>query len=270
MILQAIGGVGAWVGQPRMVAQVALLTWWDAVVSLVNRTPCVFPYEYFEAALNCDDDPGWTLYDLCGCPKSLAVPLVQLAHLAAEKQRSSSMRWVSFDDTLVTEIEQSLEKWEHTPSDDASDDEEGMHEDTDQMHCSEAWRYGLLLYIYRVFRWQIGEAPPVKLARRARTVLDHVFACRDGHFVGRQALLPLFFAGCELTDNSSRGSIRYLCNMWNERTRYHLFAAMIPLLEEVWAQQINSGFQDVWWGQTIDQMNSTHLKQALPTCICFG
>ena len=55
------------------------------------------------------------------------------------------MRWVSFDNSLVSEIEQSLETWSHTPADTAFDDEESIHQDMDQKHCSEAWLNGLLL-----------------------------------------------------------------------------------------------------------------------------
>lgn len=240
------------------------------MVSLVNRTPCVFPIEYFDAVSSRSDELGWTFYDLCGCPQSLAILLVQLAHLAAEKQRATSMRWVTFDNTLVDEIEESLKAWTHSSSETPFQDAESMHKDVDRLHCSEAWRNGLLLYINRVFRWKVGEACPMEMKVRARTILDHVSACRDGQFVARQALLPLFFAGCELADQSSQLRIRDLCHAWNERTRYHLFAGAVPLLEEVWAQQLAQGATSVWWGQVIDTMTVTDSWQELPRSVCFG
>lgn len=269
-ILELCGGIQVWTKNPRTVVQVALLTWWDAVISLVNRTPCVFPYEYFESVLACCDDHLWTFFGLCGCPQSLAVPLVQLAHLAAEKQKSASMRWVVFDNSLVSEIEQSLQAWSHSPSATAFDDEESMNQDMDCMHCSEAWRNGLLVYIERVFRWQPGETPPVSLVRRARVILDHACACRDDQFVARQALLPLFFAGCEMADSSARNRIRALCCAWNERTRYHMFGGMIPLLEEVWAGQMAHGSQYTWWGQVVDDKAASESRNSLEMRICFG
>lgn len=180
------------------------------------------------------------------------------------------MRWVSFDDRYVDEIEQSLEQWSHSPTDTELDDEESMHRDMDRLHCSEAWRNGLLLYIQRVFRWAAGDTPSMKLTRRARVIMDHVSACRDGQFVARQALLPLFFAGCELTDPASRDCIRHLCSAWNRRTRYHLFAGMIPLLEEVWVNQSKHGSANVWWGQVIDKTNAMESWQHLPVQVCFG
>ncbi|KIV86490.1 hypothetical protein PV11_02101 [Exophiala sideris] len=269
-ILELGGGIEVWTRNPRTVVQVALLTWWDAVISLVNRTPCIFPYEYFESVLACCDDQFWTFFGLCGCPQSLAVPLVQLAHLAAEKQKTASMRWVVFDGSLISEIEQSLEAWSHTRSDTAFDDEESMHQDMDCMHCSEAWRNGLLLYIYRVFRWKSGDTPPVRVVSRARAILDHACACRDDHFVARQALLPLFFAGSEMADFSAQNRIRALCSTWNERTRYHMFGGMIPLLEEVWTAQMAHGPQHVWWGQIVDDKAAAESRNSLQMRICFG
>lgn len=241
------------------------------MTSLVNRTPCVFPYEYFEAVLASSDDRFWTYFGLCGCPQSLAVPAVQLAHLAAEKQKTASMRWVAFDSSLVSEIEQTLEAWSHTPSDTVLDDEESIHQDMERMHCSEAWRNGLLLYIYRVFWWKPADRLPGQVVARARTILDHACSCRDDQFLARQALLPLFFAGCEMADVSAQNRIKELCSLWNERTRYHMFGTMIPLLEQVWAARQTHGPEHVWWGQIVDKTISAQSSSHSPKMgICFG
>lgn len=240
------------------------------MIALVTRTPCVFPYEYFESVVAAGDSQLWTFFGLCGCPQSLVVPLVQLAHLAAEKQNSASMRWVVFDNSLVSEIEQALESWNHPPSDAAYDDEESMHQDMDCMHCSEAWRNGLLLYIYRVFWWKPADKPPRDLAARARTIIDHACSCRDDQFLARQALLPLFFAGCEVADPFSRDKIKTMCSVWNERTRYHIFGAMIPLLEEVWTAQEVNGPENVWWGQIVDDKVLARSEHSLQVGVCFS
>ncbi|KAF7592911.1 hypothetical protein BBP40_012231 [Aspergillus hancockii] len=142
------------------------------------------------------------------------------------------MRYVIFDTTVILELEQSLEFWQHRSPATALRDEKCMQQDQDSMHCSEAWRNGLLLYIYRVFQWEPGSSIPMRILRRARAIVDHVVACRDESMVSRQALLPLFFAGCELGDQSLRKKVINLCSVWNERTRYHMFSSTIPLLRE--------------------------------------
>lgn len=195
---------------------------------------------------------------------------MQLARLSAEKRRSSSMRYVLFDTTVISEMEQSLESWRHISPATAFQNEECMQQDLDSMHCSEAWRNGLLLYIYRVFQWKPGDSIPMCIMRRARVIVDHVVACRDESMVSRQALLPLFFAGCELRDLSSRKQIIKLCSLWNERTRYHMFSSTIPLLEEVWAEQEIKGFENVWWGQIVNKQHESDRHSPLQMRLCFG
>ena len=88
--------------------------------------------------------------------------------------------------------------------------------------------------------------------------------------ISRQALLPLFFAGCELRDLSLRKKIVKFCSVWNERTRYHMFNSTIPLLEEVWAEQEAKGFENVWWGQVVDKQHMFESRYSLQRRICFG
>ena len=240
------------------------------MTSLISRQDCIFPQSYFEAVLASHDEHHWNFFDLCGCPQSLVIFLIELANLAAEKQKASSMRSVVFDTTLFSPIESSLESWCYPFSQAGFYDEESMQQYQDAMHCSEAWRHGLVLYIYRVFRWEPGMDVPVHITFRARVVLDHVFACRDDGFVGRQALLPLFLAGCELTDQSSRTRITDFCASCSQRTGYHMFNTAIPLLEEVWADQEVRGFNSVWWGQIVDRWHSASSDQSLPLRITFG
>ncbi|KZF23468.1 hypothetical protein L228DRAFT_246242 [Xylona heveae TC161] len=269
-LIEACGGIEGWAKSARTQVQIGMLTWWDAIISLVNREDCVFPYAYFEGAMSSHDAGEWDFFGLCGCPPSLVKIVMQLARLSAEKRKSSSMQYVTFDSTVVSEMEQSLESWHHVFSATAFQDEECMQQDLDRMHCSEAWRNGLLLYIYRVFRWEPGSSTPMPILYRARVIMDHVVACRDEIMVSRQALLPLFFAGCELRDVSSRKQILKLCSVWNERTRYHMFRSTIPLLEEVWAEQATRGFENVWWGQVVDKQHMVYCRSPLPMRICFG
>ncbi|KAK8016767.1 fungal-specific transcription factor domain-containing protein [Apiospora rasikravindrae] len=198
---------------------------------------------------------------------------MRLARLGAEKRKSSSMQYVKFDDQVISGIEKSLESWQHVPPSTADEDESSMHQDMDNMHCSEAWRNGLLLYMYRVFWWKPGTRIPVHVARCARVTADHVFACReDSSLVAKQALLPLFFAGCKLKDESTRRKIVRLCSLWDEVTRYHMINSTVPLLKEVWADQEERGFDNVWWGQVVDRMHATQEARGdlLQMRLCFG
>ncbi|KAM5462993.1 hypothetical protein MferCBS49748_006220 [Microsporum ferrugineum] len=269
-LLEACGGIEVWVTSARVMAQVAILTWWDAITSLVSREDCVFPYAYPQTVLSKHDGQEWDYFGLCGCPPSLVHLVMQLARLCAEKRKSSSMRYVTFDTTAALEIEQSLECWYHISPETAFQSEESMQQDQDSMHCSEAWRNGLLLYIYRVFRWEPGSSVPLAILFRARVITDHVFACRDQSMVSRQALLPLFFAGCELRDRSLRRKIVEFCSIWDTRTQYHMFSNAIPLLEEVWAEQDAKGFENVWWGQIVDKLHSSGTQHPLQMRLCFG
>lgn len=243
---------------------------WDAITSLVSREDCVFPYKYYEAVLLNHDDQDWDFFGLCGCPASLASIVMQLARLGAEKRKASSMQYAKFDTAIIADLQQALISWNHESKATAMQDEEDVQKDLDNMHCSEAWRNGLLLYIFRVFFWRPGSSVPMYLRHRARTIVDHVVACREEGMITRQALLPLFFAGCELRDTSIRKKILDLCHLWNERTRYHMFSTTTPLLEEVWEEQQTRGFENVWWGQIIDRRHRAEACQPLPRRICFG
>ena len=194
---------------------------------------------------------------------------MQVARLSAERQKGSWTQNLEFNNTLISEIEQSLESWHHIPAATAFRDEDCMHQDQDVMHCSEAWRNGLLLYIFRVFRWKLGSSVPTHVLYRARLIVEHVVSCRDVDMMSRQALLPLFLAGCELRDRSVQTQIVKLCSTWDERTGYHMFRCTIPLLEEVWAEQETRGFENVWWGQVVDKQ---HMGEAHPLKmrLCFG
>ncbi|OOF99639.1 hypothetical protein ASPCADRAFT_138322 [Aspergillus carbonarius ITEM 5010] len=269
-LVEAYGGIDMWITSARRQVQIGLLTWWDAITSLVNREDCVFPSAFFEAAVSNQNDREWDYFSLCGCPLSLVKIVMQLARLGAEKRKASLMQYVTFDTTVVSKLEQSLESWQYVLPDTAFQDEESLQQDLDSMHCSEAWRNGLLIYIYRVFQWDRGSSIPMRILCRARVIMDHVIACRDGNMVSRQALLPLFFAGCELRDLSSRRRILRLCSVWSERTRYHMFSTTIPLLKEVWAEQETKGFENVWWGQIVDRQHSSDGHSPLQMRLCFG
>ncbi|KAG8166363.1 hypothetical protein KVR01_002052 [Diaporthe batatas] len=268
-LLEACGGIKMLPLSSRFETQIGILTWWDAIVSLLSREQCAFPYEYFDTVLSNQHKREWNFFGLCGCPTSLVIIVMRVARLAADRRKAWSASGSTCDAAVISEIQQYLESWCHVPAATAFNDEEGMHQDLDTMHCSEAWRNGLLLYIFRVFQWEPGNEAPIHILYRARAIMDHALWCRDVNMISRQALLPLFFAGCELRDRSTQAEIIKLCSQWNDRTRYHMFRDVIPLLEEIWAEQETKGFENVWWGQIVDRQHASQ-PESLRMRLCFG
>lgn len=154
----------------------------------MSREDCVFPCEYSETVLASSSGRQWDFFGLCGCPEPLVKMTMQLARLSPEQRKSDSMRHVTFDTTAILEIEESLASWRYASPGTAYQDEESMQQDQDSMHCSEAWRYGLLLYVYRIFHWKSGSHAPIPILSYARVVVDHICACRDQAMVSPQAL----------------------------------------------------------------------------------
>ncbi|ETS84560.1 hypothetical protein PFICI_02585 [Pestalotiopsis fici W106-1] len=268
-IVESCGGIQRIPLSSRLETQIAILTWWDAIIALLSREECIFPYNYFESVLSNLHKREWDFFGLCGCPTAIVKIVMRLARLSTTNHRISVGLDSPPDDDTVNEIIHSLESWSHVSNLTSLHDEESMHEDIDAMHCSEAWRGGLLLYIFRVFQWTPGSTVPMHIIYRARTVVDHVIACRDTAMLSRQALLPLVFAGCELQDKSTRTGIVRLISDWDQRTRYHMFRGAIPILEEVWAESDEKGLENVWWGQIIDRQQSSE-ADTLKLRICFG
>jgi hypothetical protein len=195
---------------------------------------------------------------------------MQLASLAEENEMAASMRWTKFDLTLVDEIQASITNWKH-PSLEIDDDvtEEQMQRQRDRCNCIEAWRYGLLIYITRVFRWNRNMSPPSRLAICARLILEHVNSCRHTALVQKQAL-PLFFAGCETKDPFSRQSVRDYCQYWSKTCGYNLFSSACSLLEDVWVEQDGSHDNEAWWGSVIDKKQQPYQSHVAPMQYCFG
>jgi Fungal specific transcription factor domain len=181
------------------------------------------------------------------------------------------MHWTHFDLTLVDEIQSSIIDWKN-PSLELDNDisEEQMQQQRDRWNCTEAWRYGLLIYITRVFRWNRQMSPPSRLAIYARLILEHVNACRHTAIVQKQSLIPLFFAGCETKDQFSRQSIRHYCQYWSKICGYKLFNSASSLLEDVWMEQDGARSNGVWWGSIIDKKQQPYQSHVAPMQFCFG
>ena len=194
---------------------------------------------------------------------------VQLAHLAAEKKQASTMRFVTFNDSLVSEVEHTLQAWQYETPMDACEDSEGVQRDLDRMHYCETWRHGLLVYVFRVFHWFPSMPVQPVAIYHARVVTDHVFSCRFVGYLAKQALLPLFWACCEIME--MRDKISEFCTYWSTKTRYRLLDDTLPLLDEIWSEQERLGANNTCWTAIVDRWHARERDQdSIPRTICFG
>jgi hypothetical protein len=188
--------------------------------------------------------------------------MVSLGSYAREFEVVAKMTCARFDIAPVLRVEKDIRGWSDPeysgPSDQddfelSSADGNQIRDDAqykeDLRHCAEAWRYGLLTYICRVFKWERNQPPPPRLEFLARKTLNHVSSCRSISMLQKQLLLPVFLAGCETTDDQLRQVARNYCSRWNDQTRYDMFLTANAVLEEVWTNDDPK----VWWGSVMDQ-----------------
>lgn len=211
-----------------------------------------------------------TFYNISGCPKELFEYMVQLGSYAREFEIASHMTCVTFDMGPVVAMESAIKAYRAPQFDDPDmdfsqpgvaglphpeDPVEAAHHVQDLYHCSQAWRYALLVYIERVFRWRRREASTARLRLLARMTLNNMLNCRRDvsipkQSIQKQLLLPVFLAACETDDESLKEEVRDYCSWWGVKSRYDMFITTLGLLEEVWAV---SNDPESWWGSLIDQ-----------------
>ncbi|KAJ3550925.1 hypothetical protein NPX13_g11446 [Xylaria arbuscula] len=252
---------------PRIQARIDMLVWWDVTLALTTRKGCIMSGSTMLSLLN----PTSTLanpnfYSVSGCPQELFGHMIRLASYAREYELASTMAYVKFDMDLINDAATNIREWQNPKPNGYGDDIADRHDygDTDPVeflqsrediyHCAEAWRYGLLLYIERVFRLRNQPASPV-LRFLARRSMNHVLACRRSSTVQKQLLLPVFLAGCEITDEYLQQQALLYCHWWNEQARYEMFLTVAGLLEEIWVK--NDPRE--WWGSILDQKAAQHL-----------
>jgi hypothetical protein len=202
--------------------------------------------------------------------------MIRLGSYAREFELISNMTCAKFDMEHVLGVEKEIREWTDPEYGDLPDqlvsDTTGCdigdvaHYKEDLHHCAEAWRYGLLIYIGRVFKWQRDQPAPSILGFLARKTLNHVTSCRYSSMLQKQLLLPVFLAGCETSDEHLRQAARTYCSWWNERTRYDMFLTANTLLEEVWADEA----VDSWWGSVIDQKSRSNVNSGEGRQYLFG
>lgn len=236
---------------------------WDATLALISRQGTIFDRFYRDFLIKWEQKDEWSFFELTGCPGDLLVHLFCLAELAKQKELASSMEWLTFNMTPIENIERKVIEWQNEMAPQILEDEEQIHDQQDRYHCAEAWRYSLLVYIERVFKWDRKQRRPFSIARFARTTLDHVRSCRRTSQTQKQLLLPVFLAGSETTDADMRRFVKGYCKHWAEKSRYNMFDSASLLLDEIWMASPSQ-----WWGAFIDD-KTTASKGPLETVTQF-
>lgn len=250
---------------PRIQAQIEMLVWWDVTLGLTSRRGFILSSSTINGILS--PEHAWDFYNISGCPAELFQYMSQLGTYAHEIELASNMTCVTFDMGPVLAVEKALKEWRTPCFDDPDADIDdpvasGLPDDwnltpiqaahyvQDLHYCAQAWRFALLIYIERVFKWRRGEASMTRISLYARKTLNSMLSCRQSVMIQKQLLLPVFLAACETEDEKLRNEARNYCKWWASKTRYEMFITSLGLLEEVWATAADP---DSWWGSLIDQ-----------------
>ncbi|VUC30651.1 unnamed protein product [Clonostachys rosea] len=247
---------------PRMRARMEMLVWWDVTLGLTSRQGFVLSESAIAALFSHDKSNNETFYDVSGCPEALFRHMIRLGSYAREFELVSSMTCAKFDIEPVLQVEKQITEWKDPDYEDRpeqydftlsleqiSDIETMAQYKEDLHHCAEAWRYCLLIYIGRVFRWQRDQPSQPILGFLARKTLRHVTCCRYTSQLQKQLLLPVFLAGCETNDEHLREVALSYCKWWSDRTKYDMFLTTHSLLQEFWSEDNH----EAWWGSFLDK-----------------
>lgn len=225
---------------------------WDCNISLFTRTEPVFPPRYHDFAIQHDDTTTPHVFALSGVPKELVQYFRELASLASEKEQVEKMKYATFDTTRVLELERSIRDFtvDECIPESGPNSEEHVHTWYDYYHGTNAWKYGLLLYIARVLKWdRTGEPCRHEIASLSRLVLDNVRCCRADSGFRKQFLHPVFLAAAESSDSYSRNFVIQYFEEWYQLCGYSMFNDALDLLQEIWKlKDQNNNDPRIWWG----------------------
>ncbi|KAL7783097.1 fungal-specific transcription factor domain-containing protein [Trichoderma ceciliae] len=252
--IESIGGVNAISSSSRFQAQIAMFVWWDCSISLISRSNPVFPSSYYDFVLSCDDT-SWNIFTISGVPRQLFQYFRELIHLASEKEQISGLKYANFDLRRVNELERCIQEYSEDKFNicDTYADEEVVQNWYDYYHACNTWKYALLLYISRVFKWDRTSSNPVaEILSLSRLLLDSARCCRPESSLQKQFLIPIFLAGSETIGAYSRNFVKDYCEGWYRKSRYSMFMEAADLLTEIWAQRDgqNNEFK-IWWGSLV-------------------
>lgn len=228
---------------------------WDCNISLFTRSEPVFPSCYYDFVLSHGNEEAADIFALSGVSKELFKYFRELAQLASEKEQVSKMKYATFDNKRVLELERCIRDFtiEAFKPESAADNEERVHIWYDYYNGINAWKYGLLLYIARVLKWdRTGEPSRHEITLLSRLVLDSVRCCRADSRIRKQLLHPVFLAGAESTDSYSRKFVVEYFEEWYQWIRYAMFEDALDLLREIWEQKDkNNNDSRIWWGSVV-------------------
>ena len=253
-LIEAAGGASVLV-TPRLKAQIGMLVWWDLTIALMSRQNPVFDDAYLDAIFARGADDFELFFDISGCPAVFAKFMAKMARTAAKFEATQRVVWFQFDNSPVEEMDRCLKSWSNPYGRTCQDIEsqEDPQVIRDYFHCVEAWRHALLIYILQVFRRDQGRDNSTSTAYLARLVLDHARCIRRSSVTQKQVLLPIFLAGSEVLDMSSRKEIIEYCSFWADANGYYMFQNVADLLESVWKDRTKHAGHQYWWGMTADK-----------------
>ncbi|KAH8674760.1 fungal-specific transcription factor domain-containing protein [Tricladium varicosporioides] len=261
-IIEAAGGSQELIPRmPKLRSQLAMFIWYDTTIAMISREAPTLPITYLEGIIHHGRLDGWDYFNLCGCRYEFIIAMHKLAKLAMQHEKAQGMDYLLFDTTGVDEIEQVLREWpSKVPIYDRSLPEEILELQRDRYHCEEAWRYAILLYIERVFRWERGKKGPSTLRYLSRLILDNTRSIRKGtaHSIQKQVLLPVFLAGAELQNSEYREFVREYCEWWTMSCGFKMFKDVYCYLQNIWEEIDSSSDSDFWWGTVIERKRREH------------
>ncbi|KAI9729269.1 MAG: hypothetical protein M1834_006939 [Cirrosporium novae-zelandiae] len=254
-MIQRGGGVELLAQSAKLRTQTSMLIWWDATVALVARSNPIFPLSYLLVILRFCHSDGWSFWILNGCPEFLVISMFKISRAAWLMGEFPERAVEHLDEVRL--VEKELIKWQNP------------YKDDDRFHTVEAWRQCLLLYIYRIFRYNIGAGPLQMVALQAIVVLEHAQCIPQTSFLQKQVLLPVFLAGCECLHPIGRQFAKRYCAFWDDTCRYRLFRTAHDILEHVWAE-LDSKEPDLWWGPIIDRCKEKDQVPGMKLEFLFG
>lgn len=219
----------------------------------------MFPSSYYDYVLDDRDGATYDVFTISGVPRDLFKHCRELTQIASEKRQLAKFKHAVFDMSRVLELDHSIREYPTGSGDGTiSSNEELIEYWHDYYNAVSAWKYALLLYIARVFKWDAASGTRLpEFTSLARLALDSVRCCRPDSPMQKQLLFPVFVAGAESQDAYSRDFVTAYCDSWYRNSRYTLFSEALALLEEVWTlRDLNADDPRAWWGSVIDSKQS--------------
>ena len=220
----------------------------------------------------CVNKEDRSFFALTGCPADLVVCMAKLANLASAFEQSQGLEWTALKASRVEDLEATLTAWQnpYRIAGRVNDVQEDRSPTRECYHCVEAWRHSLILYIYQVFKRDLVMRSPAVTSFYSQHILDHIHWIRQETVIQKQVLLPLFLAGCEATEENLRKQAKDFCRFWSQRNGYRMFQDVGDLLEHVWKDGQESSDGRYWWGDTVDQYNTTGPTDPMRPQFLFG